>query len=85
MKTVAERHDEELARTVITATSPRGFVTVHRNERGEVSVRLRADTFQRLTETQLATEIQAGMQAAANEWMATSRNIYTRLTGVDHG
>ncbi len=85
MKTVAERHDEELARTVITATSPRGFVTVHRNERGEVTTRLRSDSLRRLTEEQLAAEIQAALQAAMNEWMATSRRIYTRLTGVDHG
>ncbi len=85
MKTVIERHDEELARTAVAATSPRGFVTVRRNERGEVTVRLRPDAFQRLTEADLAGEIEAGMQAAMSAWMEASNNILTRLTGVDHG
>ena len=84
MKTVIDRHDEELAGTAISATSPRGFVTVRRDTDGAVTVRLRPDAFRRLTEADLAGEIEAGLRAAMRAYAEASDAILIRLTGVDH-
>jgi DNA-binding protein YbaB len=83
VQTVAERHREVMDRTPVSGRSPRGFVTVERNERGEVDVRLRADTLQRLTEAQLADEITAALQAAMDDYGRKGRETLRRLAGTD--
>ncbi|MFI5843134.1 hypothetical protein ACIA8K_25830 [Catenuloplanes sp. NPDC051500] len=81
LMTAAQRHRYELDRAPIHAESPRRFVTVDRDARGEVTVRLRPDSLQRLTEKQLTEEITAAFQAALDEYDRTSRRLLTELVG----
>jgi hypothetical protein len=75
----AEQYRYERDRLRVTGTSPRGFVSVTRDEKGEISVRLRGGTFGHLTERELADEIRDGLAATLHEYARQSRRLRERL------
>jgi hypothetical protein len=83
MPTRFEQYREARDRMPLSAHSPGGFVAVTRDERGEVTVRLRPGTFSRLSEAGLAEEIRAGLAAALAEYSAKSHELLRQLIGAE--
>ncbi|MGC4895492.1 hypothetical protein [Micromonospora sp. DT31] len=81
LMTGAERLRHLLDRAPIHAESPRGFVSVDRDAQGQVTIRLRPDSLQRLTPQQLTEEINAALQAALDEYGQASKRLIQRVTG----
>ena len=75
MQTNAEKYRDTMDHLPIAAESPRGYVTVRRNDSGEVTVSLRRGTFGRLTEAELAEEIRGGLDAALQEYARKGREL----------
>lgn len=75
MLTHAERYRDTMDHLPITAESPRGFVSATRDEKGEVTVRLRRGVLGRLTEQELATEIRDGLGAALTQYASRGREL----------
>jgi hypothetical protein len=75
MQTRAEKYRETLDHLPINGESPRGFVQVQRNDRGEVTVTVRRGTFAQLTEAELAREIHGGLDAALQEYARKGREL----------
>lgn len=84
MQSRAEKY--RLARDAmpVQAESPRGYVKVTRNERGEVSVRLRPGTLRRLNERELAEEIQGGLAAALAEYQRGAAELRREILIMDN-
>lgn len=68
----------------VHAESPRGYVTVTRNERGEVSVKLRPGTMRRLSERELAQEVQGGLAAALAEYARGAARLRDEILIMDN-
>lgn len=75
MLTRAEQYRQAVDHMPIDAESPRGFVEVSRNDRGEVSVRLRRGALGRLDDRELSQEIQGGLAAALDEYARRAREL----------
>lgn len=83
MSSLLDRYEEAIRRLPVTATSPDGWVSVHRDESGEVTVRLRSGALHRLTEPGLAAELQAALSNAYRMYREECRQQRRKIFGSD--
>ncbi len=75
MLTRAERYRQIVDHMPISAQSPHEYVRVSRDDKGEVTVRLKPGTLARLNDTELAEEIRGGLSAALYEYARRAREL----------
>ena len=82
MPTPFEQFRAELDATPIKGRSPRRYVQVSRDAKGEITVTIEAGTFAELTHRQLTDEIRGALTAALGDYSRASDRLFQRWGGV---
>ncbi|MGH3656966.1 MAG: hypothetical protein ACRDUA_09920 [Micromonosporaceae bacterium] len=83
MQSPLEQYSEALDTVEITATSPRRWVTVHRSASGVVRTTLRPGALSRLSEPELAGELQRALTDAYRSYRRECRDLRRSIFGAD--
>jgi hypothetical protein len=84
METMRDRYEQALDELTLTVRSPGGWVTLHRNSAGVVTVELRRNTLRQISELRLAAELQAVFNEAYRTYRVQSRELRRRIFGADY-
>lgn len=78
MQTPLEQYRQALTHSRVRGRSPREFVEIVRDERGEISVHIEPGTFRELTHRELTDEIRDALVTALADYAATADRLYRR-------
>lgn len=83
MPSLLAQYSQALESVEIAVRSPRGWVTVRRSASGVVSTTLRPGAVARLTERELAAEVQQALTAAYRNYRRECRDLRRQIFGAD--
>lgn len=82
MLTPLEQFRAERDSTPVHGRSPQGYVEVHRDGHGEISVSIEPGAFRELTHKQLTAEIRGALAAAVADYSRISDRLFQRWGGT---
>jgi DNA-binding protein YbaB len=82
MPSYFEQFRAQLDASPVHGRSPRGYVAVTRDDRGEITVTIAPGTFRRLSHRQLTDEIRGALADAVNDYARTSDRLFHRWGGT---
>lgn len=83
VQTRLDTYEDLVRKLPIAATSPGGWVTVRRDESGNVCVNLRPRTLARINDYELTIELQSALTNAYHAYRQECRQLRRRVFGSD--
>ncbi|MFC6021850.1 hypothetical protein ACFP2T_37525 [Plantactinospora solaniradicis] len=81
MRSQYEHFRAELDAHPVRGRSPRGYVEVQRDDRGEINVLIERGAFGQLTHKELTNEVHGALTAALHDYSRTSERLFQRWGG----